>query len=152
MRPCWQALAVKMKTLIKILSYLFGLVLVISFCGYLYIFRDQAIDTSLIPLEFEYCGNQIYGKDESYLEIVDWLKANKDGWVLSFASYVPNHRYYHGAFNVNIHEEAVIVSYKTDYGYPQYIKQGKHDLAMSCSETANKRLKAMDGAGHRPLA
>ena len=122
-----------MNIIFKVIGYLLGVLIVITLGVYLYMFREQSIDIDLVPTEFKYCGKQIYGDDESYENIVKWLKNNSDDWVLSFASYVPIHRYYHGAFNVNVHREAVIVSYKTDYGYPQFIKQGQHDLPLSCN-------------------
>ena len=99
---------------------------------YLYIFREQQIDVGLIPNEFSYCGKQIYGNDPNYKEIVAWLNENKDGWVASFVTYAPKQVYRTGAFQVNVLEGAVIVSYKTDYGYPQFIKVVDHKLSKEC--------------------
>ena len=116
----------------KAIGYTTLSIAVICTAGYLYIFRQQQIDVGLIPNEFSYCGRQIYGADPDYKEIVSWLKANKDGWVTSYASFAPLHTYQANAFKVYVFPEAVVVSYKNDYGYPQFIKSGKHQLAVQC--------------------
>jgi len=122
-----------MKKLFKILGYILTTLVIIAIAIYLYFFRAQPIDTGLIPSEFTYCGNQIFGSNEHYQEIVQWLQNNKEDWTLSFVTYAPSHKYYHGAFWVNVHSKAVIVSYKTDYGYPQFVKDGVHDLPTTCN-------------------
>jgi len=121
-----------MRKFLKIIGYVITPVLLISIVGYLYIFRAQQIDTGLIPNEFNYCGKQIYGNNKNYKEIISWLKNNKSGWVSSFITFVPNHVYHTGAFRVNVLPDVVVVSYKTDYGYPQYVKRGKHSLSIKC--------------------
>lgn len=102
----------------------------------LYVFREQGIDISYIPNEFEYCGKDVFGSDKDYQEIVSWLKQNKEGWVLSYASYVPNYIYHNPAFRVNVQKGMVVVSYKTDYGYPQYVKSIKHGLRLNCENNS----------------
>ena len=104
----------------------------IAACLYFYIFREREIDVGLIPKEFSYCGMQIYGNEKEYQEIVSWLKNNKEGWVLTYVSYVPKQVYRNPAFVVNVMSGGVVVSYKTDYGYPQYVKTTEHDLSLSC--------------------
>ena len=90
------------KKIIKAVAYvLLGLVLVVAVI-YLYMFREQEIDVRLVPSEFEYCGKKIYRSHEEYKKIVSWLNENKEGWVLSFVSFVPNQVYYHPSFRVNV--------------------------------------------------
>lgn len=89
-----------------------------------------------IPEEFTYCGKKIWGSDKEYQEIVSWLKQNKDGWVSSFVTYVPTQVYRHPAFVVNVIEGGVVVSYKTDNGYPQFVKTITHGLNMSCAKNS----------------
>ena len=116
----------------RILKYSAFSLLVVVISGYLYIFRDQEIELTYFPSYFEHCDTKISGKDHAYLLIREWLTENNDEWVHSFVSFAHGNRYFHPAFKVNILENVVIVSYKTDYGYPQFIKQGKHNLALSC--------------------
>ena len=101
--------------------------------AFLYIFREQSIDIGLIPNEFAYCGEAIWGNDAEYQKIVSWLKDNKEGWVISLVTFVPKQVYSSPAFNVNVMENSVVVSYKTDYGYPQYVKTIQHDLNNKCA-------------------
>ena len=130
-----------MKKVLHIFGCIILLIIAIGIAVYFYVFRQQEIALRLIPNEFEYCGKQISTRDSEYKEIVSWLKKNKDGWVLSFATYVPQQVYRHPAFVVNVIKGGVVVSYKTDSGYPQYAKTIEHGLEMACAKsTINKRL------------
>ena len=82
--------------------------------------------------EFTYCGEKIWDKDKEYNEIVSWLHQNRHGWVRTFLSYEPKQVYQNPVFNIALLDDAVLVSYETDYGYPQYIKTIKHGLNMEC--------------------
>ena len=121
-----------MKRFLKIVGITIIVLVILISTALLYYFRKQEIDIGLIPNEFTYCGKQIHGNDKNYREIVSWLKDNKDGWVPSFASYVPNQVYRGNSFNINVLSDAVVVSYKTDYGFPQYIKGVEHGLKLKC--------------------
>ena len=125
-----------MKKFLKILGYIFLCLILIVVSIYFYVFRNQEIDVSFIPNEFNYCGRQIYGKDTDYQEIVAWLRQNKDDWVLSYVSYVPTQVYRHPAFVVNVLKGGVVVSYKTDWGYPQYAKTVEHGLKLVCASNS----------------
>jgi hypothetical protein len=125
-----------MKKALKIVGILFLLVAIIFVSAYFYVFREQEIAVRFIPNEFEYCGSKIWGNDEEYKKIVSWLKQNKDGWVLSYVTFVPNMVYRHPAFVVNVIEGGVVVSYKTDYGYPQYVKTIEHGLSTKCARNS----------------
>jgi len=125
-----------MKKALKIIGYFVLCIIVLATAAYLYVFRQQEIEIRLIPNEFTYCGEQIWGKDKEYQEIASWLKNNKNGWVLSFVSYVPQQVYRHPAFVVNVLDGGVVVSYKTDYGYPQYVKTIDHGLNMNCGKNS----------------
>ena len=127
-----RALTVNMKKTLKVLGYIL-LALVLVVVGiFFYVFREQEIKINFIPNYFNYCGKQIDPKDPEYQEIVSWLNQNKDGWVLSFVSYVPTQVYSHPAFSLNALKGSVVVSYKTDYGYPQYEKTIDHGLQLTC--------------------
>jgi len=121
-----------MKKIIKVFGYILTILILISAAIYLYVFREQKIDVGLIPNEFTYCGKKIYSNNKNYREIVSWLKTNKTGWVSSFVTFLPGHTYSSGAFNVNVISDIVVVSYKTDYGYPQYVRTGRHSLNVKC--------------------
>jgi hypothetical protein len=118
----------------KALKILFSIIILVCVILYLYIFRQQAIAVNYIPNEFEHCGNKIGGQNKEYLEIVKWLENNKEGWVASFVTYAPNNLYTHPAFSVNVLKGSVIVSYKTEYGYPQLVKTIKHNINSECAK------------------
>ena len=99
-------------------------------------FRQQEIEVRYIPNEFSFCGRVISGNDSEYKVIKSWLTTNQNGWILSFASYVPRQIYRHPAFVVNVMQGGVVVSYKTDYGYPQYYKSINHSLELSCESSS----------------
>ena len=121
-----------MKKIAKIAVYIIVALLVVIGSTLLYVFREQEIDLDMLPNEFKYCGKQIYGNDPDYIKIISWLKQNKDGWRLSYASYVRKHVYDGRHFIVSVLDEMVVVSYKTDYGFPQFTKSGQHGLSKSC--------------------
>ena len=106
--------------------------LVINSVTYLYIFRVQEIDLGLIPREFTYCGIQINRSNPSCREIVSRLKENKEGWITSLVTFSPKQTYQVNAFQVYVLENLVVVSYKSDYGYSQFIKKGEHHLSKQC--------------------
>ena len=116
----------------KILGYIFVILVGLTTVAYLYIFKWQTIDT-LTPPEFTYCGSQIWGSNPKYVEITQWLKNNKDDWDRSYASYVPGVEYRTGSYQINVLSNTVVVSYKTDYGFPQFVKQINHGLEISCN-------------------
>jgi len=125
-----------MNIAVKIASYIVLCLLFIGVAIYCYTFRQQEIDVHFVPNEFTYCGKQIWGKDKEYQEIISWLNNNRNGWVLSFVSYVPKQIYRHPAFVVNVLDGGVVVSYKTDYGYPQYVKTIDHGLNLHCDKNS----------------
>jgi hypothetical protein len=125
-----------MKKSLKFFAYIVLALVTIAVGLYLYTFRQQEIEISLIPNEFSYCGKQISGNENEYQEIVSWLRSNKDGWVLSYVSYVPRQVYSHPAFVVNVMDGGVIVSYMTDYGFAQYAKTIEHGFGMSCAKSS----------------
>jgi len=125
-----------MKKVLKIIGVIVVLLICVLASTYLYVFRSQKIDIGLIPNEFEYCGRTVWGSDKEYQEIVKWLKHNKKDWVTSFVSYVPNQVYRHPAFRVNVFKGGVVVSYKTDYGYPQYTKTIDHGISLECTSNS----------------
>ena len=100
---------------------------------YLYVFREQEIRTDFIPQKFEFCGKSISTGDREYDELVKFLTINKGGWVASFVSFAPTQVYNSPAFKVNVMSKQVVVSYKTDEGYPQFVKLIKHDWSSSCA-------------------
>jgi hypothetical protein len=123
-----------MKKILKIVLGGLFLISVIAIITMSYMLREQSIDVDFIPNEFSYCEHAISANDPKYIEIVNWLHDNKDGWVISPASYLPVRLYGHPAFKVNVMKGAVIVSYKTDDGYPQYAKAVQHGLALECEK------------------
>lgn len=125
-----------MKKALKIIGVITTILVLIGVGACSYIFRQQEIAIRLIPNEFEYCGKKVWGEDKNYQEIVTWLKQNKEGWVLSYATYVPKQVYRHPAFTVNVMEGGVVVSYKTDYGYPQYAKTINHGINLECTSNS----------------
>jgi len=125
-----------MKKAFKVIGYLFLALVLVVVGSFFYVFREQQIEVNFIPNYFSYCGKQIDNKDSEYKEIVSWLNQNRDGWVLSFVSYVPVQVYSHPAFSVNVLKGGVVVSYKTDYGYPQYEKTIKHGLQLACESNS----------------
>ena len=101
---------------------------------YLYVFRVQEIRTDFIPPKFEFCGKSISKGDQEYDELVKVLTINKGGWVTSFVSFAPTQVYYSPAFKVNVMGKQVVVSYKTNEGYPQFVKLIQHDWLGSCAK------------------
>ena len=125
-----------MKKALKIIGDITTILVLIGAGAYLYLFRQQEIAIRLIPNEFEYCGKKVWGNDKNYQEIVTWLKQNRDGWILSYVTYVPKQVYRHPAFTVNVMEGGVVVSYKTDSGYPQYAKTINHGINLECTSNS----------------
>jgi|TARA_R110001592_G_scaffold339091_1_gene626596 hypothetical protein len=118
----------------KILKYLIITVLFFVSVTYLYVFREQDIIVDFIPPQFEFCDKLISKGDAEYDALVLLLNNNKSGWVSSFVSYAPSQVYYSPAFSVNILNSNVVVSYKTDNGFPQLVKKIKHDLGSVCAK------------------
>ena len=120
--------------MLKILTYLVLTLTVCFLLAYLYIFRDQDIRVDFIPPQFRFCGEVISKGNANYDNVVTLLKENKSGWETSFVSFVPSQVYDSPGFRVNILENTVVVSYKTDDGYPQYVKNIRHDLGEVCAK------------------
>lgn len=112
------------------LTLLALLVLVTSI--HLYLFREQLIDTDLIPDKFSYCGGKIDTNSEAYQAIVLWLNANKEGWRASSKTYAPRHVYYSKSYKINVMEGMVVVSSETDHEPLQFIKKIDHQLVTNC--------------------
>ncbi len=121
-----------MKRILKYIGYFVAVVALFVVEIVSYHFRAQEIDVGLIPNEFNYCGSKIYGNNPQYQEISDWLKRNKDEWKKSYASFVPGNEYHSQSFNISVHPDFVVVWYKTDEGYPQFVKSIKSELPLSC--------------------
>ena len=116
----------------KILGFITISIVTLIVASYLYVFRDQDIRVDYIPQKFEYCGNVIVKGNSEYDEVVKVLMNNRDGWVTSFVSYVPTRVYSSSAFRVNVLGKMVVVSYKTDEGFPQFTKLIKYDWSSTC--------------------
>ncbi len=119
----------------KALSLIILSIMILLAATYLYINRDQQIRVDLIPPEFEFCETIITEGDLAYDELKKILVKHKDGWKTSYASFVPGRTYDSPAFKVNvIGNGGVVVSYKTDDGYPQFTKFIKYDWSTSCEK------------------
>lgn len=127
------ALTAFMKKVLKIIGVLILAVVLIFAAIFLYVFRPQSIDVGLLPQEFQYCDKPIWGADGKYVEIRSWIKSNNEGWRLSYASYNPKLSYSYPSYKIGLLESGVVVSYKTDYGYPQFYKSINHGLSMVCT-------------------
>ena len=121
-----------MKRILKYIGYFIAVVVLTVAAILGYHFREQEIDVGLIPNEFTYCGSKIYGNNPQYQEITGWLKRNKEGWKKSYVTFVPGREYRSPAFNISVHPEFVVAWYKTDEGYPQFVKSIKNELPISC--------------------
>ena len=122
-----------MRKVLKIVGIIFLAVAFLGTVVLLYIFRSQSIDVDLLPSEFEYCGKQIWGANEKYIEITNWIKNNSEGWSPSYASYAPELWYSYPSYRIGLLKKGVVVSYKTDNGYPQFYKSINHGLSMACA-------------------
>lgn len=116
-----------------ILSTFVGLTLV-AISGYLYYFRLQTIELKFIPVEFEYCNSMISVNDVQYKKIVEWLEANQSGWRVDWNTPVAGNIYRNTTFSVNVFRGGVSVGYKTDDGYPRFVKSVAHTLELECSD------------------
>jgi hypothetical protein len=125
-----------MKKILKIFLLISLLLLIISISVVAYMLRPQEIDVGLIPNEFRYCGQQIWGGNEDYQRIVKWLQENRHGWSPNWHTHYAGDGYIHPAFRVVIFDEFVAVSYKTDSSYPQFTKKFKHGLVVSCESNS----------------
>ncbi|MGX5200357.1 hypothetical protein [Aliikangiella sp. IMCC44632] len=121
-----------MKPELKIFLSIVGVFILLAVVGLAYLFRPQSIDTAMIPNEFNYCGKVIWGKDKEYLNIVKWIEDNRDGWTQNWHTHYAGQGYHYPAFQVTIFPDFVAISYKTDWGYPQYTKSFTHDLVINC--------------------
>ncbi len=106
-------------------------ILIIAAC-YFYFFKNLKIENRFIPIEFEYCGAVINSDDMDYLNIVRWLKGNNRGWDTDWNTPIQGNIYRNPAFSVVLFDGGVAVSYKTDNGYPRYIKSVEHGFKLEC--------------------
>ena len=82
---------------------------------FLYIHREQEIDfTALLPEELETCGTIINQDDKEYGIVKDWLRENKNGWVLSPITYVQFKTYYSNKLHIIVNASGVIINYSID--------------------------------------
>jgi len=108
---------------------------------YFYIIRSQEIRIDFIPEQFEFCDKNISKGNSDYDEIVRILTHHTGGWTASYTSYAPIRVYYAPAFQVNVIGKQVIVSYKTDAGYPQFIKLIKHNWPKNCTKSSEITIR-----------
>lgn len=121
-----------MKIIAKIIVGLLFIALIAAISGYLYFVHDQKIEVGFIPDEFKYCGQVITGSDPEYQEISSWLQSNSTGWNRYWNTQIAGVVYYYPAFSVVVFDGGVSVSYKTDYGFPRFIKSVRHSLNTAC--------------------
>lgn len=122
-----------MKKTAKILVYLLLMAIVVSLSGYLYLTRDRAIEVRFIPNEFKYCGKIITSNDPEYKEISTWLYENSNGWRQDWNTLITGLVYSYPAFSVVVFKSGVSVRYKTDSGFPRFIKSVDHGLNIECA-------------------
>jgi hypothetical protein len=116
-----------------LISIFVGLSLVVI-SGYFYYFRLQTIELKFIPTEFEYCNSIITVDDAQYQKLVIWLEANQSGWSVDWNTPVAGNIYRNSVFSVSVFRGGVSVGYKTDDGYPRFIKSVDHGLDLECSD------------------
>ncbi|WP_045856305.1 hypothetical protein [Teredinibacter purpureus] len=121
-----------MKIIAKILAALLLITVIGVVSGYTYYVRGQKIEIDFMPREFNYCGRVIADIDPEFKEIVNWLRENSEGWSRDWNTQIAGLVYGYPAFSVVVFEGGVSVSYKTDSGYPRFIKSIKHSLKTSC--------------------
>lgn len=121
---------IDLKLIVRLLS-LFAVTAIVLIA---YLLRPQTISVS-IPPEFTYCDKQIFGGDSEYLEIKKWLEENSSGWRWNWHTPYAGEGYYGGSYNIAVFSEFVAVSYKTDWGFPQYIKSFDHGLVVNCDDS-----------------
>ncbi|ALU45867.1 hypothetical protein [Pseudoalteromonas rubra] len=123
-----------MNIMVRIVTGLIVLVLIAAMTGYLLYFRGQKVEVGFIPNAFQYCGKVITGADPEYREIVDWLHSNTKGWMRDWHMQIAGATYHSSAFLGTVFPGGVSVSYKTETGFPRFIKQINHNLSTSCEE------------------
>jgi len=99
--------------------------------------RPQHIDfTVYFPSELSHCGKSIFPKDREYIDLLNWFKVNRDGWINAIASYVPSNFYISPEFKVNILGNAVIVNYQNKEGQWNQVENKKNDNELNdgCSK------------------
>jgi hypothetical protein len=115
----------------------FGVIILLIAAFYL-VFFAQKIDPKYLPAQLQYCGKTLKPEDTTYQQLASWLAKNRQGWGMSFAKLERDNskksplRFQSPAFWVEIEADRVIVSYKTDFGFPQFIKYTDHLLPTEC--------------------
>ncbi len=122
-----------MKIIAKILAFILLLVIVVALSGYLYLTREQVIEVKFIPTEFKYCGRVVTNNDPEYKEITSWLHENSSGWRQDWNTPIAGLKYSYPAFSVVVFKSGVSVSYKTNSGFPRFIKSTDHGLNIECA-------------------
>lgn len=122
-----------MRVIVRLVVGIFTLILLVAFAIYAYLTWNRTIDTA-IPTEFEYCGKSIWGRDPEYLRIKDWLIQNREGWTTNWHTYYAGEGYYYPSYQIYVFDDFIAVSYKTDWGFPQYTKSIKHELEVNCGK------------------
>ncbi|MCV6623862.1 MAG: hypothetical protein OIF51_19170 [Cellvibrionaceae bacterium] len=125
-----------MMIIAKILAFLLLVAIVVAISGYLYLTREQVIEVRFIPNEFKYCGRVITNSDPEYKEISTWLHENSSGWVQDWNTTITGLVYSYPAFSVVVFKGGVSVSYKTDFGFPRFIKSVNHGLNIACAKNS----------------
>jgi hypothetical protein len=115
----------------------FAVVILLITAFYL-VFFAQKIDPRYLPAQLQHCGNTLQPNDIQYKQLANWLDKNRQGWGMSFAKLKKENneknplRFESSAFWVEIEVDRVVVSYKTDFGFPQFIKYTSHSLPIEC--------------------
>ncbi len=122
-----------MRIILKIIYALVILAILVTASGYLYFVRDQKIEVRFIPREFKYCDRVITGNDPEYQEITHWLRSNSYGWTRDWNTQITGLVYSYPAYSIVVFEGGISVSYKTDYGFPRFIKSVNHNLSVACT-------------------
>ena len=120
----------------KFVKLLLVLSLVSLIGTYVYFTEAQEVNVELMPPELKLCGQTYTTNDGEYLEIKDWLIANKSGWSIDWNTPVAGLVYSYPSYSIVVFPTGVHVGYKTDNGYTRLIKSIKHNLKTSCASVS----------------
>ena len=124
----------------KIVKLLLVLSLLSVIGSYSYYTQYQDVNVELMPPEFKLCGKTITPKDSEYVEIKNWLIANKGGWSVDWNTPIAGLLYSYPSYSIVVFPTGVHVGYKTNDGYTRLIQSASHSLNTSCGNVIYKPI------------
>jgi len=104
----------------------------------LYWHREQSINfNTIIPASFNYCGSKVDRHNAEYIQLYNWLKNNKNGWVNTQASYVSKDIFKSNTITIYILKYSVVINYTSNGNKYHQVTKAKqqNELVFQCKSS-----------------